>query len=492
MINFGSEGKPASRSDSSRPAVSSATVGDEVPLVDPERDLLSIPGTPGRMLAMAERVQQAHQEVRARIRADRLMSPGAPPDGTNGELFRTVPGVAMLHPLAEPELRRRVRNAVECLERLVQRYPYDPELQEFLDVPLVFQRWILREPEPERLRVDFCRPDLLGDTLGTVRILEFNASGPGGVISAGMVNRYWRQSSLGGLLTEWGVSDAPFERPDWFADWLIDYGRGHGVAEEDRRNVGLFHNRKSTGYEMGQISGQLRRRGCTPVALEPADFDSANELRLGYLKYLPRNPQKVERWETFCAWLTKRQLLVPNPLAARWVAENKLCLAALSDRRFRYLFTPRQREALDALVPLSRKLRDGVSMADAVTERERFVLKAPYGRRGESVIVGGETPLETWKKLVRDPKHRGWLVQERIAMPVIEGADGRYFRDLVVPVLNGRIIGYISRMGQGHLLNVACGGGTTTVFAPHDLEESDTFGGGFAASTAVSGLRNNP
>lgn len=456
----------APRSGTSPPVDSPAAVDDDLPLLDPERDLLGMPGAPEHPPAGVERVRRAHQEVRARIRADRLMDAGAPPDGTGGELFRAMPGVAMVHPPAEPELRRRVTNAVRCLERLVQRFPYDAELQDFLDVPQEFRRWILREPEPERLRVDFCRLDLLGGTLGTVRVLEFNASSPGGMISVGTVNRYWRQSSLGGLLTEWGVPDAPFERPEWFADWLIGYGRDHGVAEEDRRSVGLFHHRSTSGYEMGQVSEQLRRRGCTPVGLEPADLGSDSALRLGYLKYFPLNVRKVESWETFCARLTKKRLLVPNALAERWVAENKLCLAALSDPRFRRLFTPRQLAALDAFVPFSRKLGDGVSTAEAVAERARFVLKAPYGCRGESVTVGAETPPEAWQQLVGSADRRGWLVQERIGTPVVEVTGGRYFRDLVVPVLDGRIIGYGSRMSQGHLLNVARGGGSATVFAP--------------------------
>jgi hypothetical protein len=463
-------GGAASRGGASRPADSPAAVGDDVPLLDPERNLLGMPGAPGHPPAGVERVRRAHQEVRARIRADRLMDAAAPPDGTGGELFRAMPGVAMVHPPAEPELRWRVTNAVQCLERLVRRYPYDAELQEFLDVPQEFRPWILRETAPERLRVDFCRLDLLGSTLGTVRVLEFNASSPGGMISVGTVNRYWRQSSLGGLLTEWGVPDAPFERPEWFADWLTGYGRDHGVAEEDRRSIGLFHHRSTTGYEMAQVSAQLRRRGCTPVALEPADLASDSPLRLGYLKYFPLDVRKIESWETFCARLTAKRLRVPNPLAERWVAENKLCLAALSDPRFRRLFTPRQRAALDAFVPFSRKLGDGVSTAEAVSERARFVLKAPYGCRGESVVIGAETPPEEWQQLVRGPDRRGWLVQERIGTPVVEVTGGRYFRDLVVPVLDGRIIGYGSRMSQGHLLNVARGGAASTVFAPPDPE----------------------
>lgn len=86
------------------------------------------------------------------------------------------------------------------------------------------------------------------------------------------------------------------------------------------------------------------------------------------------------------------------------------------------------------------------------------------------MTVGAETSPEAWQQLVRSADRRGWLVQERIGTPVVEVTGERYFRDLVVPVLNGRIIGYGSRMSRGHLLNVARGGGASTVFAPPDPE----------------------
>ncbi|WP_116209259.1 hypothetical protein [Streptomyces olivoreticuli] len=444
-------------------------VESELSLWDPERDLLALPGAPGASHPLGERVLSAFEEVRYRVVAERLLKVGKPSSGRSRDPFPAMPAVTVLNPSAEPVLRQRVRTVVECLERLVQRYPGDAELQDFLDVPPVLNRWILQQAEPERLRVDFCRLDLLGESLGSVRVLEFNPSSPGGVISAGMIHRFWRESSFGDLLAQWGVPEAPMERPEWFADWLIAYGREHGVREEDARRVGVFRSHWSTQFELDQVCAQLLRRGRTPVELEPDDTEGAKALRLGYLKYIPVDPAEVGHWETFCSRLVDGDLVVPNALGERWVAENKLCLAALSDPRFRRLFTPRQCAALDALVPYSRKLGDGLREEEAVTDRERLVMKAPYSCRGESVVIGADTPADTWAGLVRDPAHRGWLLQERVVASEVETQDGTYFRDLVVPVLAGRVIGYASRMNQGHLLNGSRGGGDPAVFAPHEL-----------------------
>ncbi|MGW5051919.1 hypothetical protein [Actinokineospora sp. NPDC004072] len=412
------------------------------PLFDPDRDVLATPGS-----GLSGRVRAAHDEVRARIAAEGVRA--------HGEPLRTAPGVAVLHPLAEPELRRRVGNAVRCLERVVRSYPVDEELRAFLDVPEVLRGWIAAEPEPERLRVDFCRLDLLGGSLAGLRVLEFNASSPGGVLAVGLLNRFWRESSLGGLLAEWGAAPARFEERAWFADWLLGFGRAHGIHHGA---VGLFHDPACNEIET-QVGRQLRGRGRTTVALEPAEFDPDGDLRLGYLKHIPVNPGCVRGWSRFCPALADKSLVVPNPLAARWVAENKLCLAVLSDPRFRRLFTGAQRAALDALVPFSRKLGDGVDPAEVVADRARFVLKAPYGRCGEAVVLGRETGRDDWARLVRS--RPGWLVQEAVEPGAV---DGQPVRDLIVPVLGGQVVGYGSRMGSGPLLNVARGSAVAAVF----------------------------
>ncbi|UGY91887.1 hypothetical protein [Streptomyces gobiensis] len=448
------------------------TDDNEVPLFDPERDLVVLPGAPGHTHPAAGRVVDALEQVRSRILTERLYKVGTLRTGPSSDPYPVMPAVAALHRRAEPALRRRAQTAVACLEQLIQRYPDDPELQDFLDVPPVLHRWILRHPAPEQLRVDFCRLDLLGDTLSSTRVLEFNASSPGGVVSSGMLNRFCRQSSLGTLLAEWEVPQAPFERPGWFADWLIDYGRVRGVREDESSRVGLFHERLSLKFEFNQLRAQLRGRGRTPVETEPSAIDHVKSLRLGYLKYIPEDPREVERWETFCARMTDGQLVAPNALAARWVAENKLCLAALSDPRFRRLFTPPQRATLDALVPYSRKLGDGISETEAINERTRLIIKAPYSRHGTSVVLGAETPADVWSGLVRDPARRGWLIQERVTPSAVGTNDGTYFRDLMVPVLGGRVIGYCARMNRKRVLNSAQGSGTHAVFSPHDLHKT--------------------
>jgi hypothetical protein len=447
------------------------------PLFDPDRDLIIVPHGGGGG-GVDRQLRAAFEAVRAQLVAERVRA-GSPATGPDPARFPAAPAVTALHPQAEPRLRQRVHTIVQCLQHLVRCYPVEPELRAFLDVPPVLDQWILQHPQPQELTVDYCRLDLHGDTLNTARVLEFNPSSPSGGVFFGMLNRFWRRSPLSPVLEEWQIPPAPFEHPHWFASWLLAYARAHGLVDHETRRVGIFHP-PHTKLELDHISMQLRRLNRLPLDMDPSDLDAGTgdgdgqPLRLGYFKYVFKHvsthPSKVTYWDTFCSRLTTGELLVPNPLAERWVAENKLCLAALSDDRFRHLFTPAQRQALDALVPFSRKLGDGVSTAQAISERNHLVLKAPYSCQGQDVVIGAATEPDDWRRLVQDSGHRGWLVQERVRPQTITTSDGGTFRDLVVPVLDGRVIGYGARRTGEHLLNYARGAACQSVFSPHALD----------------------
>ncbi|MGW5051918.1 hypothetical protein [Actinokineospora sp. NPDC004072] len=404
-------------------------------------------------------VAGAFEQVRAKAEAVRQRT--LTPTGAADRPWPLLPSVSVLNAAAESVLRERIAVVVGCLEQVVRRYPVDAELQDFLAVPPQLRRWVLAQPEPWRLRVDCCRVDLLGDTLDEVRALEFNASSPGGLIATGMINRFWWESDLGARLARAGAVAAPFERPGWFADWLLDHGARRGLAHADTLRVGLFHPAVSSRGGFDLIAEQLRALGRTPVVLQPSDVDDAKELRLGYFKHIPRDLDEIAAWDVFCGRVADGDLVVPNLPATRWVAENKLCLAVLSDPRFRWLFTHEQCRALDALIPYSRKLGDGISAAEAIAERARLVLKSPYDAEGRSVVIGAGAAPDEWADAVRE--RAGWLIQRRVTTRPLATERGPLYRDLTAPVVDGEVIGYFSRMSAIDVVNIAQGGSTAAV-----------------------------
>ncbi|MFF2351125.1 hypothetical protein ACFVVL_15240 [Kitasatospora sp. NPDC058115] len=425
---------------------------DDLPLLDPDRDLAAVPGAAAHPLH-AE-LLAAHDAVRRGV-AEEIAALTSPPSVP----FPVLPAVSVLHPVAEPLLHRRVLTAVDALQRIVRAYPGSPLLQRFLDVPPVLHRWIVRHPHPGTLTVDFCRADLFGDRLGTARILEFNASSPGSMMTVGAIARFWRRTpGIGALLDRWRVPAGRIEAEDWFAAWLVEHGRARGLTDDQTRHADLFHT-AGRSHDRHLIAQQFRRTGRTTAMRSPSDYTPGPGRRLGYLKHIPADPAPVRDWDRFCAAVTDGELVVPNVLAQRWVAENKLCLAVLSDPRFEHLFPPAERAVLRTIVPWSRKLGDGVTVERALAERTRLVLKAPYGYFGSGVRIGREHGPQDWAGLVRDPRHRGWLVQERVEPATL----GPLTRDLSVAVLDRTVLGYFSRASPGGIVNTARGGAALTV-----------------------------
>jgi hypothetical protein len=204
-------------------------------LMDVEFGLTSESGRPNPQMAeTCERAQVVFDAERIAL--------ASTPMKVNQRPWPIHPSVTVLDAVAEPILRQWVTRVVECLQLVVWCYSSDAQVQEALAVPPLLHRWILEHPAPQRLRVDFCRLDLLGDTLGTVKVLEFNASSPGAALSFGMLNRIWRESHPGDGVAAGGIpvpqlslllgrqlrpAAAGGRRP---AELASDAGDGHALA----------------------------------------------------------------------------------------------------------------------------------------------------------------------------------------------------------------------------------------------------------------------
>ena len=435
---------------------------DRWPLIDPNRDLIGLPEMPGLVRSEARRVFRAHPWVVEQMVAEKILTK---------QMANTIisPGFSALHDSIEQQIRRQIMVAFSCLEHIARIYVHDQELQEYLDLPSIVQQWVLPDLPDSLRRIDLCRLDLLGENLGALRILEFNANNPAGLIRSGTLARLWRQvPNIADLLDEWKVATAPFEQQDWFIQRLLALGASHGLVGFETRKIGLFYDPENPYSELTSMEKQVLRAGSVPILLNPMSTVVPEDVHLGYLMYNPRTILlNTNHWDAFCARVSSGQLVIPNPFAGRLVTENKLCLAVMSEPRFRRLFTVPQRQALDALIPWSRKLGDGITTAEAITNQRNLVLKAPYGSRGELVYLGRQHSREDWAALLCDPSRYGWLIQQYLHAPQIDTAHGPYYRDFCVWIVNGKIAGYTSRISQRRRLNLAQGGAIQVVFGRH-------------------------
>lgn len=347
----------------------------------------------------------------------------------------------------------------EALVRIVRAHREDEELRGYLAVPPALLRWVDLSP-PEDCRIDFCRFDLVGGTLEDLGVVEFNANNPGGALYTGDFKALWRADPrIGALLESWSVRSERMDRPDWFTDFVLEVT---GPAAR----LAIFHQPGGNVLELDRLAAELGRRAVPAVLTSPAAPGWAQEgIEAGYLKYgVQATLADLADWNHFLKEAVSGGLRLVNPPAGRWVGDSKLCLAVMSDPRFGRLFTRRQQEAIDRLIPYSRKAGDGVSAAELRDDRPDWVVKGPYDTRGNSVFIGAEHPAPAWDALVARAVESGWLAQRLIRPGGRRWGGADRYQDLSIVLLGGRMAGYMSRISSNLRVNVAQGGGRQLVY----------------------------
>lgn len=397
----------------------------------------------------------AYQSVAKCVRRDGLVTTST---GQGPIPYPVAPAVALLNPDAESVLRRRVRAVLSGLNRITRLYGDNAELREFLALPEPLAAWVDRDLQNHVRQVDLCRFDLLGSSLDDVRVLEFNANCPGGLLYTGMVDAYWRaQPEVAEIIASWDARPLAIEDRGWFAHWLLGL-RGGGRAD----GVVLLRPDVGNQLEVAHMAAQLR--GCDVIVArqDVADYRRQDATRLAYLKHSVPADADMRPWTRFCGDVVSGHLVIPSGLAGRWIGDNKLCLAVMSDPRFRYLFEQDEREAIDALVPFSRKLGQGISPAEVLANQKSLVAKKSYGTQGRNVVVGREVDPDEWERLICREAGNDWLIQQYVEANRT-GPLGLN-RDLSPCLVGGELWGYCSRLSRNNRVNVAQGGARQAVF----------------------------
>lgn len=438
--------------------VGSGVVSEPLSLVPVGRDLFVPPVPGGASRGFGKDHREAYAYVVSQARSEGLL--------LDHEFdIPLAPVVSGLEPRAERVLRERCLTVLACLERIAAAYHSDPELREFLDVPCPLREWVLADERATERRIDYCRFDVIGDHLPDLRVLEFNGEYPLGLLTTGLLARYWRRAPVvGELISGWNTTESLIEGDTWLIDELLALGATQGVGGE---HVALLCAAQFRAFpEIVLLAQQARRRGLVPVIVEPQELVSEPGVRLAFLVYptfallagLAGYPALAER-------ILTGELVVSNGITGRAVGSNKLALAVMSDPRFQRLFTGVERDAIAALVPWSRKLGAGMSADEALAQREDVVLKAPYEAQSRAVYIGREHSPARWRELVESAARQGWLVQEFVSSQRIVTQDGAFYRTLGVGIANGHVVGYTARLSTSLLATFVTGGGVQSVFA---------------------------
>ncbi|CAE6787549.1 hypothetical protein R69927_05447 [Paraburkholderia domus] len=420
----------------------------DLPIFDPDKDWITLE----KNHSNAE-FNQAYSHVQRRTADDNLAMSF---EGNQSRPYPVMSGVCALHAEAQAILEKRVTIVYGALQKIVAAYRADANLQAFLDIPGPLKQWVREDAHPANNNVDLCRFDLMGRTLSELKIIEFNCNAPGGIVYAGLINRYWREAPFTSeLIGSWGGASSTFEREDWVATWLSKLARQRGMC--DVKGIGLLHPEGGNILELPHLKKRLEAIGLHSVMLTPEQINQSDEqsFQLAYLKYgVQRAIQDVPQWNQFCRSIVEGRLVVQSSLAGRWIGDNKLCVAVMSDPRFSYLFDDTDRAAIGTIIPMSWKLGDGITQRDVIDDKDDFVIKHPYGTRGASVHVGRDYDDRAWRQLINKTSSLGYVVQQYVESDFeIDGES--CFRDLVVMIASGAIVGYGSRVSRARKVNIA-------------------------------------
>ncbi|WP_406212043.1 hypothetical protein [Streptomyces canus] len=389
-------------------------------------------------------------------------------------LFTAERPVPYGRPLAtEPgrreHLARFVASYHRAIETIVGAYPTDRRLRAILSMPPALRADLGAHPHPADTRVHFMRIDALPQPDGSLRILETNANCPGALVVAGLAARRWRHH-----LTTWGErlpEPLDGEDPLWMGRWFLRVA-GEETGETPD-TVALLRHEGGNRLELDLIRAAFEELGVRTVEGDPREVRAAPEgvlvrgvpLRHAYLKvglqeFCAMRPDAGH----FVGAVRAGELFVQNRQLGRWVGDNKLCLAVLSDPAFADLFDKDDLALLSPSVPWSRNA--ALLTPDLVTTIRRspadYVLKRPLDTRGRGVVVGREIrDGAEWNSAVDLARREGWLVQEYCATPEIEtetGSGETRGHDLALAAVNGVLSAAFLRSSEEARVNIARSG----------------------------------
>lgn len=361
-----------------------------------------------------------------------------------------------------------ISSAHSLVERIVELYPTHPHIQSVVSLPPSLHADALNSEAAgmQRTVVDLCRMDFLLTADGAPMLLEVNANCPGGVINAGESSRQWRLA-LGCMAGE-PFPAQPFEEDDWLARGLIQAYRSAGLPTE---RAAVAFDRSGWRHEVADIAQSFRRQGVATIEVDPRDIEEDPSLLgdrpIGYQKIsIQRLIELSTEAPRYFHQLRTGQFNVQNGHAARFIADNKLCLAVLSDPEFAEYFEASAYSLVQRHIPWSRNVaRCSWQELQTISRHpERYVLKHPLSTRGVGVIVG-RSAGSRWGAAMAQAKAEQWLVQEFVETRRVERWPGQapMSHDISTFCLAGRFVGAFSRGAPDQKTNVGQGGYTHPV-----------------------------
>lgn len=321
---------------------------------------------------------------------------------------------------------------------------------------------------------------------GGLRFMEYNAEVPaGGAYNDALSDTFLGLPVMREFLRRYEVRPLPSRHNVLHA--LLDAYRQWGGRDEPPRVAILDWREVPTYSEFVLFEEYFRSQGLECAIVDPREVDyrdgclRAGDYRITLIYKRVLINELVERGgldQPVVRAVRDGAVCMVNPFRCK-ILHKKASLAVLSDERNAGIFTPEEREAIDAHIPWTRRVEDrrtryrgeSIDLLPFIAEhREQLVLKANDEYGGKGVVLGWETTPEEWERVLRTAQTEPFVVQERVSLTsepypsLVEGTlrIGDRMVDTNPFVFYGDYMsGCLTRLSTQALLNVTAGGGST-------------------------------
>lgn len=392
-----------------------------------------------------------------------------------------------LRPLAiDRDLAKQLSATAEAVVKLLdvaaELYCCNERVQDLFPAYRHLGHWITSLPK-HRPIATICRLDGLFGKNGHYKIIETNTSSPGGVIQNGLAAKVW--SRIPNPLTHGlslDVSKQPFAKdPNCFVRELMS--TYYAATGSELKSAAAVNFRGRYTNEVDWIVNGLRDLGVNAALLDASATKrtpcglagpEGQLIQLVYNKVDPRDIIEAGELRDYLDACTAQEVVSINPWISQWILCDKAILAVLSDDQFSSNFNAEQIELIARHIPWTRLVRDVVT-----TDQERrrielisyirknkndLVLKPSNATRGEHVLVGRLTSLETWEEHIARAALNPYVVQEYLAPREVTAlhAPSRSIKKMAYGidcyVFGGRLAGFQARASLDPVMNVGRSG----------------------------------
>jgi hypothetical protein len=319
-----------------------------------------------------------------------------------------------------------------------------------------------------------------------LRFTEFNAETPAGTAyNDALTDLFLTLPAMRCFLRHYQVRPLP-ARPA-VLDVLLDSYRQASVLHDPPRLAILDWRDVPTYSEFVLYQDYFRSHGIDCIIADPREVEYQNgKLRVGdfHITLIYKRVLITELYQRggldhpVVKAVRERAVCMVNPFPCK-IMYKKASFAVLSDEKNARMFSDKDRQAIDAYIPWTRRVEerhtlhrgDRVDLVPHILgHRDRFVLKPNDEYGGTGIVLGWTVDTAVWEKTVHHALQGHFVVQERVDLPrepFPSLADGKVqLADRILDtdpfVFHGAYMdGCLTRISTEALVNVTAGGGST-------------------------------